>query len=145
MQECYAIDLDCRKPSVTLFCGEALKNDMAFFKASRVEDLADYDRKIFTRLDKAEHYLEVYNATLKNLDNRDICKSRDLPAMLLKRRYIVQTILGEKFQTFRNYKKNWMPGQLFNFHDQIFFLTVKLKSITEVKNGQFRYDYELLK
>jgi hypothetical protein len=143
--QCYAIDLDSRKPDVTLFSGEALQNDMTFFKANRVEDLADFDRKIFKAQIDAEKYLDLYNKTLKNLDNRVICKSRDLPAILLKRRYIVQTILGEKLYTERNYKKNWKPGQRFNFHDQIFFLTVELISITEIKAGHYRYDYKLIK
>ncbi|AFC22553.1 hypothetical protein phi1422_0033 [Bdellovibrio phage phi1422] len=138
----YCIDLDSRRPEVLEYSGKALNDDMAFFKAKTVKDLDNFDRRVFACDDEADKFLENYSQVMNSLDNKKICKDRTLPAMLYKRRYIVQTLMGEKFQTYRSYRKDWRPGQLFNLHDQTFFLTVRLKSITETEHG-FCYKFEL--
>src|SRR5690606_10428833 len=78
---------------------------------------------------KAEAFLKQYKKIKASLNNRKICKSRSLPAILYKRRYMVLTLMGLKPQTYRSYLKPWKIGQLFNLHDQTFFLTVKLKDL----------------
>lgn len=107
-------------------------------------ELNDYDFRVFDSEKKADKFFEAYKKIRTGLSNKRICKSRDLPAMLYKRRYMVQTLMGLKNQTYRNYKKNWKPGQLFNLHDQVFFLTVKLISLTYSKEHKaYCYKFRL--
>ena len=144
----FIIDLDSPRPSVLEFSGTELADDLEYFGETDPLELADFDRKIFQTEREACDYLVRYLTTLRGLRNEKICLSRTLPCMLLKRRYIVQTLLGEKLHTERHYDKKWKPGTLFNFHDQTYFLTVKLTAITEMydEEGQFfRYDFELPK
>ena len=138
----YCIDLDDRSPEVLEYSGQVLADDMEYFGVKNALDLDTYDRKVFRSDEDADAFLDHYLDVLKNLDNKKICLDRSLPAILYKRRYIVQSIMGEKCQTYRHYKKNWKPGQLFNLHDQTFFLTVRLKSITETPDG-YCYKFEL--
>lgn len=126
-----------------LFEGVELEEDLKFFNVKDAQELDTYDRRIFKTESQAETYLTKYAKTLKSLDNDKICHSRDLPAMLYKRRYMIQTILGEKNKTVRSYCKNWKAGQLFNLHDQTFFLTVRLKRIFQLSDGDYQYDFEL--
>lgn len=138
----YCIDLDSSRPEVLDFSGDELQKDLDFFNVQNALELSDYDRKVFKTEAEADTYLSRYFFAKNSLDNNEICKSRKLPAMLYKRRYIVQTLLGEKLQTFRHYKKNWKPGQLFNLHDQTYFLTVELISITKVRDN-YCYKFKL--
>lgn len=142
MDRVFCIDLDSPRPDVLEFSGAALREDLEFFEVASPLELNNFDRRIFLNERDAESYLEKYKRTLKSLDNNKICLDRKLPAMLYKRRYIVQSLLGEKLETFRHYKKNWSPGQLFNLHDQTFFLTVQLISITE-EDEEFLYKFKL--
>ncbi len=137
----YCIDLDVKKPRVLIFDGEELEFDLAFYKVSNALELQTFDRKIFKTIDKAESYLKLFSDAYDGLDNSVMCKDRTLPCMLLKRRYIVQTLLKEKTYTIRNYRKNWKKGDLFNFHDQTFFLTCKLDTITKIGKN-YRYDFK---
>jgi hypothetical protein len=143
IQQCFCIDLERSKPEVMEYSGQVLKNDMAYFKANTPLDLDSFDWRVFLSESQAETFLEKYLKVLKNLDNDKICHSRKLPAMLYKRRYIVLTLLGLKLKTVRHYKKDWKPGQLFNLNDQTFFLTVRLKKITPLPNGEFKYEFTL--
>jgi hypothetical protein len=137
----FCIDLD-NSLEILDFSGEELEYDMRHYNASQPTDLSDYDRKVFNSEAEAEAYLERYTATLEGLSER---ARRDLrlPCMLLKRRYIVQVMLGEKHYTIRPYKKAWEPGQLFQFHDQINFLTVRLTSLTQTIDKEWKYTHEL--
>lgn len=144
----YSIDLVKKMPEIREFSGLELEMDMDFFGCPNPMDLNEtqaykYDRKLFRTEEDAESYLKKYVLILKNLDNSKICKSRDLPTMLYKRRYLIQTILGEKNQTVRSYRKKWNNGELFNLYDQTYFLTVQLKQILE-KNGEFIYEFKRL-
>lgn len=142
----YCIELDSKKPEVLELSGEELEFDMKFYNAKKPTDLSDVDRRVFDTEEQADEFYKIYMETLKSLDNKKICHSRDLPCMLYKRRYIVQSLLGEKMSTDRHYKKNWKTGDLINLHDQVFFLTVKIKKITEMKDDDgifYRYDFEL--
>ena len=141
----YCVDLDARRPQVLEFGGEELAFDLEFFEAEAPMDLETYDRRLFETYEAAETFLDAYTKTLKSLSNEKICLSRDLPAMLYKRRYMILTILGLKLQTYRGYlKKDWKPGDLINLHDQTYFLTVRLKKIyfdDEVE--QYCYEFEM--
>lgn len=141
----YCIELDSTKPQVLEYPIELINEDLEHYGIKNPLHLSDFDLKVFQSESDANEYLETYNKTKKSLKNSDICVSRDLPAILYKRRYIVQSVLGEKMYTERNYLKNWKVGQLVNLHDQVFFLTVKIKKITEVEKGIWRYDFELVK
>ncbi len=145
MNDHFCIDLDRKNPEVMIYPAEAIQEDLDYFGGRDPLKLGDYDRKVFRTEKEACAWLRRYLKVLKSLNNKHICKSRKLPAMLLKRRYLVQTIMGEKVQTYRKYRRDWPPGQFFNFHDETFFLTVRLKKISTKKDadGQYRYDFEL--
>lgn len=107
-------------------------------------DLYDYDCPVFDSERKAVEFLSKYKKILKALSNKKICKGRDLPAILYKRRYIVQSLMRLKNQTYRSYAKPWRPGQHFNLHDQVYFLTVKLTSLTyDKKTKLYCYKFRL--
>lgn len=107
-------------------------------------DLEDYDCRVFDSEKKAEVFLKQYKEILNSLTNKRLCKSRDLPAILYKRRYMVLSLMGLKPQTYRGYKKNWKTGQLFNLHDQTFFLTVRLSSLTYEKSTGYCYKFKVV-
>lgn len=120
-----------------------LKRDLKEFGRKNIMDLNDYDWRIFDSEIKAESFLKKYKKIKADLNNRKICKGRELPAILYKRRYMVLTLMGLKPQTYRRYSKPWKAGQLFNLHDQTFFLTVKLKSLTYDKKEKL-YCYKFV-
>lgn len=133
----YFLDLTRKNLELVEFKYEDLDDDLKDLSST-----SDY--KVFETESDAHKYLKTYEATLKGLDNKKICKSRDYPALLLKRRYIVQILLGEKKSTLRHYKKLWPPGQLFNFHDQTYFLSVRLESLERQSSGLYEYKFTLL-
>lgn len=143
MRDYFVIDLEARKLEVCLYPAEIVSVDLDFYGLKDPLKLSDFNWRVFESETKANIWLERYKETLKNLNNNKICKSRELPAMLYKRRYLVQTLLGEKSFTQRSYLKKWSVGTEFNLHDQTYFLTVRLKKITDMKNGGYRYDFEL--
>jgi hypothetical protein len=140
MKKYFLIDLDKKVLKVEEYPQDDLKVDLRYFKLKDPLELSNFDFKVFDSEKKAMTWLKRFTDILSNLDNKVICKSRELLTVLLKRKYMAQTIMGEKKQTYRSYKKDWQKGQLFNFHDQTFFLTVKLSSIE--KNGKFGYCYK---
>lgn len=143
VRECYYIDLDVARPDIFHFSGDELEYDMAAYKAKTVLDLDGFDRRIFKKEADAERFLDRYIDIKNGLKNSRICRSRHLPAMLYKRRYIVQTLMGDKMHTVRSYKKAWRPGILFNLHDQTYFLTVRLSRILDLGNGEYKYEFDL--
>jgi hypothetical protein len=139
----YYIDLTKSRPHVGKFTPQRLANTLDSFGLKSVKELVGhYDRPVFETREEAELFLKFYLKKLDGLENKKICKSRELPCMLYKRRYMIQTLLGLKNQTYRDYEKPWKPGQLFNLHDQVFFLTVRLLSLTETDEG-FKYSFDL--
>jgi hypothetical protein len=142
----YFVDLDVPDKSLRVdeYDLAFLKRDLKEWGRKNVMDLNDYDWRIFDSEAKAETFLKKYKAIKKGLSNRKICKSRELPAILYKRRYMVLTLMGLKPQTYRDYSKPWKKGQLFNLHDQVLFLTVKLKSLTyDKKEKLYCYKFSL--
>ena len=140
----YYIDLEAKHLEVEAYDSDCLAEDMEFFGVKNALELSDVDWRVFDSKEKADSWLKKYERTLNALDNKKLCQSRQLPAMIYRRRYIVQALLKEKLFTERHYlKKNWKPGDLFNFHDQTYFLTVRLTKITELKKDKFRYEYEI--
>lgn len=133
-----------KKIEVFEYTQKVQNEDKKTFGVKSVLELSDYDFKVFETEQKAKTYARRYVRTLRSLNNNSICQSRSLPNLLYKRRYIVQTLLGEKMQTIRHYNKKWPKGQLFNLYDQTFFLTVKLQSITEIGVELYRYDFKLI-
>lgn len=145
MKDMFCIKVDMKTPKILPYPRHEIIDDLLFFDKKNVKDLEDYDFKIFPTEITAEKWLTKYNTILEKLSNKQICKSRDLPAMLYKRRFMVQSLMGEKSQTYRAYSKKWKPGQLFNLHDQVFFLTVQLVSLKEVDNNLFLYKFKIPK
>ena len=147
MKTYFYLELD--KPSHKLEIFEwpqdALKKYMKAERVNRPMELESYDCRIFDSEKKADAFLKKYKKILKSLSNRRLCKSRDLPAILYKRRYMVLSLMGLKPQTYRSYLKQWKVGQLFNLHDQTFFLTVRLKSLSYDKEAKsYRYKFKVV-
>lgn len=138
------LDRPLKSLEVFEFPEQNLKELMKEAKVKNPLDLYDYDCPVFDSEKKAERFLKQYKKILKGLSNKKICKSRDLPAILYKRRYMVQSLMRLKNQTYRSYEKPWKPGQLFNLHDQVFFLTVRLTSLTyDKKTKLYCYKFKL--
>jgi hypothetical protein len=128
----FYVDLDKGKRNLKVFewPEENLRMHMRDESVRNPMALESYDCRMFYSEAKAETFLKRYKRVLGKLANKRLCKSRDLPAMLYKRRYMVLSLMGLKKQTYRRYSKDWKPGQLFNLHDQVYFLTVRLISCT---------------
>ena len=138
----YHIDLTARKPTISEYFGETLKNDLKRENLKNPLDLSCHEFKVFKDLDSAVNYYNLYYDTLENLDNSKICKNRKLNSLRLKRFYIVQVFLKEKIYSYQAKNKNWKKGDLFNFHDQTFFITCELISITKTENKNYPYLYK---
>ena len=143
MNDFYYIKLNTSNPVLRLYPVASIKTDMKNAEVKSPIALVDYDFKVFRTEKEANLWLAKYLKILRSLDNKQICKSRELPAMLYKRRYMVQTLMGEKLQTYRSYSKPWKPGQYFNLHDQVFFLTVKLTSMKKISENSYLYKFKL--
>lgn len=141
----YCIDLDKK-----LEIKELSENDyLADEKFKRENNIKDYDRHIFENESKAEIFLNTYKDVLKNLNNKDICKTKDAPCILYKRRYMILSILKLKNQTFRDSKrvqsmlKDLRHGDYMNLTDQTYTLTVKFKEVIKHLDGNYEYRFEL--
>jgi hypothetical protein len=136
----FVIDLD-RSPEVLVFEAQDIMDDLEIFGLTDPMDLADFDRKIFKTEEEAEKYLEKYLGVMRSLPDLNLKSIPGMPKMLYKRRFLVQTILGEKMKTYRHYKKPWPSGTKFQLHDQTYFYTVELISIEETEDG-YCYNYK---
>ena len=140
----YCIDLDKRNPRVLILDGEELDFDLEYFGKRRAVDLTTYDRRVFNSIPEASQFLEKYEEVENSLTSRKLKRDPSLPNLLYKRRYMILTIMGLKLETSRHFNKKWKPGQLIQLYDQTYFLTVRLKKITEVSPKEFRYEFENL-
>lgn len=139
----YIIDTTKSSPEIEEYDDKTIKFDLDFFEYKTVSQLDDPDFRVFETLKKAEKFLSQFEKIKNNLDNSKICLNRKLPCILYKRRYIIQSLMKLKNCTYRHYKKPWNAGDLINLHDQTYFLTVKIKKITEINQKSYRYDFEL--
>lgn len=141
----YYIDFLDKKPSVSEYEKRYLNEDLTEAQTSDVMKLDEPDWRVFKDPKHAHEFLARYLHILNHeLNNEKICISRDLPCLLYKRRYIVQSLMGIKNQTYRSYLKDWKPGQLINLHDQVHFLTVRIKKITQTKDDEWKYDFSVV-
>lgn len=140
----FCIDLDSRNPEILQFGGEALKRDMEFFNVKSPLELETFDRRIFETQDAAKKWLKKYRQaenSLKKFKKR----AKYVPCLLYKRRYLIQTLMGEKLQTIRHYKKPWGIGQIFYLYDQTHFVPVKLLDLLYNKEErEFLYLFNLV-
>ena len=151
MDSVFCVDLDESTLEVKEFGGSELKEDLEFFGFKNPKDLNTFDRRIFNSVKSAQNYIAKFKETEwrmrhAHLGNRAKLMGKSIPCMLYKRRYLVQTLMREKLHTIRSYRKPWENGQVFQLHDQTHFVLVKLKSISEINDGQgraYRYDFEL--
>lgn len=122
-----------------------LQAELADLGVSKIEELNDYDRRFFKSLDDCNEFLDEYEETEERLRRGDFCKSKALPCLIYKRRYLILSAMRVKLQTFRKYSKNWKTGQLFNLYDQTYYVTAKLKKITyDSKEKLYCYDFEIM-
>lgn len=133
------------KLEVTEYEPEDLAYELREFGVSNPEDLTDYDRCVFKTEEEAEAFLREYRRVYATLGKIDYCIDRNLPAMAYRRRNLVQTLMGYKLQTVRNYRREDLrAGDLFNLHDRTHFVTVRLKRIVKAKDGTYKYEFELI-
>lgn len=105
--------------------------------------LSDYDRIIFKTEDDAESFLKEYKTTKETLTQYKQRKTFN-PCILLKRHYLVLTLMRYKTQTYRHYNKNWKIGQLFTFTDQTHYVDVKLTDLKYSDEHElFKYSYTI--
>jgi hypothetical protein len=148
IKDCFVIDLDKTPLEIKTFESQDVKADMKYFRVRKPIDLSDYDRKVFTTLKAAEKYLARYKATLSYLRKGKTCLRKDVPAILYKRRYMVQSLMREKNQTYRDSPRviqmmsKLRPGDMFNLYDQTYNLTVVLTSVSKSK-GVYKYSFKL--
>lgn len=142
---CYVIDLDEARPEVKYLNDKDLSEDFRYYQTNSLDALSDNDRKYFKTEKEAESFLAKYLKVLKSLNNAKLCKDKNLPNLLYKRRYIVLSILGLKTYTMRHYNRGWTAGQLFNFYDQTYFWTVRLVSIEKISSKEYKYSFERIK
>lgn len=143
MKNVYDVDLCVKMPVVKIISPEVLARGLKLFNTKDPRKLTTPDRLIFKTEFEADLFLDDYNRNLEILKEGKTCQDRKLPALICKRRYIVQALMSEKNMTTRGYKKDWKKGQLFNLHDQTYFLTVKLKNIKK-SGDNYQYNYELV-
>ena len=128
---------------------EDIADDMKQLGAKTIDEISDYDFKIFSTKSSAEKWLAKYVKTSERLKDKRICRSKDLICILYKRRYMIQTLMGEKNQTYRDSKRvqsmmaEVRPGSLFNLYDQTFFLTVRLIKAVKAGRGVMCYKFRL--
>lgn len=142
------IDFNSSKLSIEQYDSGALAEDIDHYGVNHAIDLDSPDWRVFHSFSAAKKFLDEYSRVLNELDNAKICARRDVPCLLYKRKYIVQSLMGVKLATYRRYRKDFKPGQLINLHDQTFFLTVRIVSVEEeVLDGEtmFKYSFELVK
>ena len=154
--EAYSIDLAVNGKITPLsdleiceYENEDLVRELKEWRVKTPEELTDYDRCVFSSEKAAENFLAKYTEIYSKLGQVKICLDKSIPAMAYRRRNIVQTLMGYKMQTIRAYKKDWLPGQLFNLHDRTYFLTVELISISDFNCPQkgrcYQYNFKLPK
>lgn len=135
----YQINLLEKHPEIKTYDDETIRKDLKYFNFEKIEQLIDFDFKLFSSIQDASDWLNRYN----RVDLSAYCKRKDVPHMLLKRRYMRQVIMREKLYTCRTYNKKWEFGQLFNFFDQTYFITCRLVSIIKRDDGYYQYNYSL--
>lgn len=148
--EAFCIDFAISGRIVPLKALEVLeyeKEDLIYelkeWGTDKVEDLTDYDRCVFPTEKEAVKFLAKYKETYEELEKKNFCIDRKLPAMAYRRRNLVQTLMGYKMQTRRKFLLGkWMPGMLFNLHDRTYFVTVELVSIEKHKD-YYQYNFKL--
>lgn len=143
LSDCYCVDINAKKPRIESMIKNDFPFEMAEKKTSNIMDLQDHDWRLFKKHSQAEIFLSEYLKIKNALPKMGLLARTDLPKLLLKRKYLITTIMGVKKYTTRHYKKDWKKGQFFQFYDQSFFVTCKLKSITErIINGETFYQYD---
>lgn len=138
----YRIDL-ATSTEVYEYDNDTVQKDLDHYNASHWMDLIDHDWKVFKTETDANKFVTQYNQTLKRLNKlKTSVNLKGLPCLLYKRRYLVLSALGLKLVTKRDYlKKNLLPGDLFYFHDQTYYLICELKKITKNKEGLYEYEF----
>ena len=138
----YFVDLlGVARPEVFEFHERDLVKLCEHYNVTDPMQLDDHDSKVFNSETKADAWLARYLELLRGLPKLKT-KPPGVPCMLLKRCYLPQVLMGEKLATWRSYRKDWKPGQLFAFHDQTNYVIVRLLKISDTDEG-WRYDYEL--
>lgn len=145
----YLIFLDKKNPQIYNYEPKDIQQDLKYFKLKDPIELSDYDMKVFRSEVAAEKWLNKFKKILKGLSNKKVCLSKEIPTILYKRRYIVQTLMGEKLQTYRRKPRvikmmsKVKLGDMFNLNDQKYFLTVILTSVSKDKKGEYKYKFRL--
>lgn len=146
----YCIDLK-KNPIKTFIAYKSQLEKSADDQGMKLKDMLNathYDVKIFENQKDCEEYSEKYINAMKSLEKYKTKNPNIKTSLLYKKRYLVQTLLGEKLQTFRTSERviDMMSkikiGDKFNLYDQTHFLTVKLTKRTVLKDA-VKYEFSL--
>lgn len=134
--------------AISEYDADTLAEQFVEFGVNTLDDLTSaygWDRMMFESYRKADRFLRHYKRLFEALPAMKgaICNSRDLPAVSMYKRNLVQILMGAKTDTYRDYDRGFRPGTLVNMHDRTNFVTVRIKSITPAPEGQWKYEFEL--
>lgn len=142
----YCVDLAAKKPIVESLHFDEWEETLRSEGLESFKDLETHDFKVFDDLIKAQHFLYNYLDTLEELEELTHEK-RLSKKLLLKRRWLVTSIMGVKNYTMRTHNRpNIKKGDVIQFYDQTYFLNALITNIeTEIINGKkyTRFDYEI--
>ena len=125
---------------------ERLKNDIAFWKVKTPMAINKFSIDAYVHLTEkaASEFLTKFGlekAKLKLLINKgETLKGQK--CFLMKRHYLVSINMGLKNNTVRNRDIGIKRGEKMYFHDQKHFVAVKIKSVKQLEDGKFQYNFE---
>lgn len=148
LNKIYCVDIDTKSPEVEVIFREDYLVQLREIDSKKLMDLETHDLRLFRSYIDAENFLKGFKKTLDSLKGLKLNAIKDIPKILLKRRYIATSLMGVKKLTTRHYNKNWKKGTIFQLFDQTYFLTAKLTKIEEVvaidNNNYFTYHYRIV-
>lgn len=147
---CYCIDIDDKKLEIKEFSGKELQDDYKTYNTLDFKDLVDHDRHLFEKITEAEIFLTTYNIKKAALETIPTYrkKLKNIPKLMIYRRYLVTSLMGIKTYTTRSFNKPWMRGQIIQLCDRTYYVNVTITGIEKIiinKIVMYKYSYELCK
>jgi len=144
---CYCINFTKPKPKVQIMFKDGFLGALEAIGSEKLNDLESHVFRIFNDSESADNFLDKFESVQSSLKKNELTAKKGLKKILLKRRYLVLTLFGIKKHTTREDFKDIKKGELYQFYDQTFFVTVKHKETKEIEiNGKkcFEYHYDLV-
>lgn len=151
-KEIYALDLRVKHPKILIFDQDDISELMQRNNVNDVLELSNYDVRLFKHWHEANDFLNRYVKAEQDLCKFKIKKSakNNMPKILYKKRYMIQTMIGEKNQTVRDSKRvkkmleNLKPKDCFQLYDQTHAITVMLTKTKKLDETRVQYDFRIV-